>query len=118
MSYGRLFMLSGRLAARLQAEGVQKGSRVCLVVHQDAVACIVSVLAIIRAGAAYVPVDGQDVPGDALAAILENVDPSFVIFCKTAFDRAANFRMPYGCLEVMVTECDQSQVMPASCTFP
>lgn len=113
MSYGRLLMLSGRLAARLQAEGVQRGSRVCIVVHQDAVACIVSVLAILRAGAAYVPVDGQDVPDNSLAAISESVDPTFVIFCKTAFNRAANVRMPYGCLDIMVAECDQSQGMPA-----
>lgn len=112
-SYGRLLMLSGRLAARLQAEGVQRGSCVCLVVHQDALACIVSVLAILRAGAAYVPVHGQDVPDDALAAILENVDPAFVIFCKTGLNRAANIRMPYGCLEDMMAECNQSLVAPA-----
>ena len=113
ISYGRLLMLSGRLAARLQAEGVQRGSRVCLVVHQDALACIVSVLAILRAGATYVPVHGQDVPDDALTAILENVDPVFVVFCKMGLNRAANIRMPYGCLEDMMAECDQYHPMPA-----
>ncbi|KAH9937162.1 uncharacterized protein B0H18DRAFT_189064 [Fomitopsis serialis] len=48
-SYVRLLMLSGRLAARLQKQGVRRGTRVCLVVHHS-IGYIVGMLAVLRLG--------------------------------------------------------------------
>ena len=56
LSYGALWEQSGRLAAALAARGIGRGDRVGIVLPK-APECVVAMLGVLRAGAAYVPVD-------------------------------------------------------------
>jgi amino acid adenylation domain-containing protein len=69
LSYGELRQLSGELADRLRAGGVTPGDRVGLRVDRSEWLPI-AVLAILRAGAAYVPVD-PDWPDDRIRTVLD-----------------------------------------------
>lgn len=70
LTYAQLWSLSGRLAALLQARGIGRGDRVGLL-HPKSVECIVAKLGVMRAGAAYVPVDPR-APGSRAAFVLRN----------------------------------------------
>ena len=55
-TYAQLDALSKQLAAGLQAEGIRPGDRVALQFGRDA-GMIISLLAVLRSGATYVPID-------------------------------------------------------------
>lgn len=56
LSYAELDRLTDQVAASLQSLGVQRGDRVGLYVHKSA-ASVIGVFGIMKAGAAYVPLD-------------------------------------------------------------
>jgi non-ribosomal peptide synthetase component F len=62
ISYGDLNSSANMLAARLRRRGVGRGSRVCLLV-QRSIPMVVGILAALKAGAAYVPLDATIVTG-------------------------------------------------------
>jgi amino acid adenylation domain-containing protein len=67
LSYRELNAQANRLAHRLQREGISRGAKVGLCVERD-VDMVVGVLAILKAGAAYVPLDPEH-PRERLAAM-------------------------------------------------
>ena len=71
LSYGELNRRSGRLAEYLRSEGVTVGSRVALCMDRS-FEMIIGMLAILKAGAAYVPLDPA-YPAERLAYILNEV---------------------------------------------
>ncbi len=77
VSYARLRTDADALAHRLRAAGVAPGDRVALAVRRSP-ELIVAMLAVLRAGAAYVPLD-ERAPVARLAAILDEVDPTVVL---------------------------------------
>ncbi|MGC4812301.1 amino acid adenylation domain-containing protein [Micromonospora sp. DT228] len=83
LTYRELDSRADRLAAALVATGVAPGDRVAVAVPRGA-ALVVSLLATLRAGAAYLPVD-VDYPSARLAAILADARPT----CLVAADDAA-----------------------------
>ena len=81
MSYSDLAEASNALALALAWRGVCKGDKVALQLGRDP-AMIVAMIACLRVGAAFVPVD-SDYPQARKAMILEDADPA-VILCKDA----------------------------------
>ncbi|HEY5707247.1 MAG TPA: amino acid adenylation domain-containing protein, partial [Terrimicrobiaceae bacterium] len=71
LSYGELNHRSGRLAEYLRSEGVTVGSRVALCMDRS-LEMIIGMLGILKAGAAYVPLD-PGYPSERLAYILNEV---------------------------------------------
>jgi amino acid adenylation domain-containing protein len=72
LTYAELDRRAGRLARRLVAEGVRPGSRVVL--HQErSVAAVVAILAVVKAGAVYVPLDTR-YPLDRVNLVLRASD--------------------------------------------
>ena len=71
LSYGELNHRSARLAEYLRSEGVAVGSRVALCMDRS-LEMIIGMLAILKAGAAYVPLDPA-YPAERLAYILNEV---------------------------------------------
>ncbi|OSX58583.1 hypothetical protein POSPLADRAFT_1152876 [Postia placenta MAD-698-R-SB12] len=57
LTYKQLDVLSLHLALNLRGQGVTNGSRVCLLIERSN-AYIIAILAVLRAGAAYIPLDG------------------------------------------------------------
>ncbi len=62
LSYSELLALVGRTAARLHTHGVRRGDRVGVRMPSGGRDLYVSILGIMAAGAAYVPVDADDPP--------------------------------------------------------
>jgi amino acid adenylation domain-containing protein len=73
LTYGQLNARANRLAHRLLAAGVQPDDRVALCAGRS-LALVVGLLAVMKAGAAYVPLDPA-YPADRLAYMLEDSAP-------------------------------------------
>jgi amino acid adenylation domain-containing protein len=77
VSYGELLRRADGLARRLRGAGVGPGVLVGLVLERS-VELVVSLLAIWRAGGAYVPVD-PELPAGRVALMLGDADPAVVL---------------------------------------
>ncbi len=87
LSYGELERRSTRLAALLQARGVRPGATVALALDRST-AAIVALLAILKSGACYLPLDSAYPPA-RLAFMLEDAAATLVV---TSTDKAPAFR--------------------------
>ncbi|WP_208452261.1 non-ribosomal peptide synthetase [Burkholderia gladioli] len=81
LSYAQLNARANQLAHELIALGVQPDSRVGICLQRSS-AMVVGLLAILKAGGAYVPLDPA-YPGERLAHILIDADPSIVLVDTT-----------------------------------
>ncbi len=81
ITYGDLDRVSNGLANELRSLGVKPGSRVCLLV-QRSIAMVVGILAVMKAGGQYVPLDGGIVTDSTLNFVLEDSDASVVLALK------------------------------------
>jgi amino acid adenylation domain-containing protein len=79
-SYAELDRRAGRLAARLAASGAAPGTKIALALPKS-LDLITALLATVRTGAAFVPVDPA-YPRERIAAMLEDCDPLAV--CASA----------------------------------
>ncbi|MEK8051134.1 amino acid adenylation domain-containing protein [Ideonella sp. DXS22W] len=77
LSYAALDAAANRLAQRLAARGVGAGTMVGVALPRS-VALVTALLAIVKAGAAYVPLD-PDYPADRLAFMLEDTAAPVVV---------------------------------------
>lgn len=78
ITYGELDSRANALAHQLRSMGVRPGSRVCLLV-QRSIPMVVGIVAILKAGAAYVPLDGGIVTDSTLAFVLKNSKATLVL---------------------------------------
>ncbi|NDL00647.1 non-ribosomal peptide synthetase [Photorhabdus bodei] len=76
-SYAELNARANRLAHQLIALGVESDQRVAICVARSP-AMVVGLLAVLKAGAAYVPLD-PDYPGERLSHILADVSPVILL---------------------------------------
>ncbi|MEV5594486.1 amino acid adenylation domain-containing protein [Streptomyces sp. NPDC052496] len=81
LTYGGLAAEAGRVAAYLADAGVRRGDRVAVLMERSA-DLVVALLAVWRAGAAYVPVDAG-YPAERIAFLLADAEPAAVV-CTTA----------------------------------
>ncbi|WP_398654162.1 AMP-binding protein, partial [Streptomyces parvulus] len=86
LTYGELDAWSARTAGWLTGQGVGRGSFVAVKLPRS-VELIVALLAITRAGAAYVPVD-PEYPAERVAHILADASPALVIDDPSMLDHA------------------------------
>ncbi|WP_338524404.1 amino acid adenylation domain-containing protein [Pseudomonas batumici] len=77
LDYAGLNARANHLARRLIEDGTQPGELIAICVERGA-AMIVGILAILKAGAAYVPLD-PTYPADRLAAIVEDARPRLLL---------------------------------------
>src|SRR5437867_953111 len=82
LTYSELDDLSRRAGAALVAEGVAPGDRVAVTTRKSA-AAIATLYGVMRAGAAYVPIDPS--AGTRAEVITGNADPTVVIDDPLAF---------------------------------
>ncbi|MBM4392195.1 MAG: amino acid adenylation domain-containing protein [Deltaproteobacteria bacterium] len=86
-TYGRLVTEARSLAAELVRRGVQRGDRVAVISERQA-AFVVHALAVMGAGAAYVPIT-PDTPEHRRARILADAGITVVLTGETTWDRSA-----------------------------
>ncbi|WP_244225105.1 AMP-binding protein, partial [Corallococcus sicarius] len=77
MTYGQLDARANQLAHHLRALGITPGARVGLAVERS-FELVVALLAILKAGAAFVPVD-RNAPVERIAMLLEDADVEVVL---------------------------------------
>ena len=90
LTYGELDRRANRLARHLQASGVRPGDRVALLLERSA-EMVVAILAVLKAGAAYVPLDPA-YPAERLAFTLEDSGASLLV----DLGRPAGGARPHG----------------------
>lgn len=89
ITYGELDRRANALAHRLRAMGVKPGSRVCLLA-QRSVPMVVGIVAILKAGAAYVPLDGGIVTDSTLSFVLKNSRATLVLTLSAYVHRVSD----------------------------
>ena len=97
LSYGELDARASRLARALAGRGVASGVRVALCMERS-VELVVSILATIKAGGTYVPID-PTYPPELLAAMLEDTRCAVVLTHVPTADR-----VPLGNWEIVATD--------------
>ncbi|MFD8621041.1 amino acid adenylation domain-containing protein [Streptomyces sp. NPDC059513] len=85
LPYGELDAEANRLARHLAARGIGPGDFVAVALPRTE-RIVVAVLAVLKAGAAYVPVDPA-YPADRISLMLEDADPALVLTSAQARDR-------------------------------
>jgi amino acid adenylation domain-containing protein len=103
MTYRELEADSNRLAHMLVGQGCQAGDRICLFVEKSPSA-IVAMHAVLKAGAAYVPIDLAS-PAPRVARIIEAAEPRLVLATSAAAPAIdelvadGRLRVPVGLLD-------------------
>ncbi|MGW4551986.1 amino acid adenylation domain-containing protein, partial [Streptomyces violaceorubidus] len=100
-SFGEVEERSNRLARLLRERGAGPGGFVAVVLPRSA-DLVVAVLAVVKAGAAYVPVD-PSYPADRIAYVLQDAGP-----CLVVTDRDTQPVLPESTETVLIDEADVS----------
>ncbi|KAI0340623.1 AMP-binding protein [Trametopsis cervina] len=101
ISYSELDRLSALLADQLRSRGVHRGARVCLVVSRS-IPHIIALLAVLRAGAAYVPLDGALATEVTLRRIVEDASPAYVLVSRVHEQQMRSIDTRYECIESLL----------------
>ncbi|KAI0648045.1 nonribosomal peptide synthetase 12 [Trametes meyenii] len=96
ITYGELDRQANVLANHLRAEGVRPGVRVCLLA-QRSVLMVVGIVAVLKAGASYVPLDGAIVTQSTLEHVLKDSGAKLVLTMNDYVHRVID--TPAFCLE-------------------
>ncbi|TWF80521.1 non-ribosomal peptide synthase protein (TIGR01720 family)/amino acid adenylation domain-containing protein [Pseudonocardia hierapolitana] len=108
VTYAELNARANRLAHRLIAQGVRRGSVVAVVLERS-VELIVALYAVHKAGAAYLPVD-PGYPAERIAFMLDDARPAHVLDDPAAFPTDGDESNP----DVEVTPADPAYVIYTS----
>src|SRR6185295_17729902 len=92
LTYRELEQRANRLARHLRASGMQRGSRVAMLLPRST-DVYVALLGILKAGAAYVPLD-PDHPAERTAYVLENSEAAALITMEELATQHATFAGP------------------------
>ncbi|HYW08458.1 MAG TPA: amino acid adenylation domain-containing protein, partial [Longimicrobium sp.] len=110
LTYGELERRSGQLASHLRATGVRAGDRVGLCVERSA-ATIVGILAILKAGAAYVPLDPA-YPEERIAYMLDDAAARVVVTVAELAERLPAVGVRLVLLDRDAAEIDSAPEAP------
>jgi amino acid adenylation domain-containing protein len=109
LSYAELSAMADRIARRLRAHGVGAGSMVAIGAHRS-VELVAGLIGILRAGAAYVPLD-PDYPPDRLAYMLSDCAAPVLLTQSHLVDR-----MPSSGAAVLLLDDTDSWTEPPAGT--
>jgi amino acid adenylation domain-containing protein len=97
VSYAGLDALSEKLSRRLREMGVQRGSRIGLCLERG-VAAIEALLAVLRSGAVYIPVDPA-YPARRIAYMVEDACCDLVVSCDEFLPLFDGIGVPVYCVD-------------------
>ena len=114
ITYGELDRQANILANHLRGMGVCPGVRVCLLI-QRSVLMVVGIVAVLKAGGAYAPLDGSIVTQSTLEYVLEDSQAKLVLTLKDYVHRVSG--IPALCLED-ISELPQDATKPKDLSAP
>src|SRR5690606_11020989 len=114
LSYEDLDKKSNQFARLLQSFGVKEGDRVGISIERS-IELIVAVIGIIKAGAAYLPLD-RTFPSDRISQIIENYDLACIIYDKTT-SNIANHGVTQFEIENLIARFDEIDDLPLKADF-
>ncbi|KZT42672.1 nonribosomal peptide synthetase 12 [Sistotremastrum suecicum HHB10207 ss-3] len=106
ISYHDLHRKSSNLARHLRHLGVRPGTRVVLLA-QRSIPFVAAILATLKAGGCYVPLDGTIVTDSTLDHVLHDSDAIMVLYMKEYAHRVTGF--PSVCLEEALDHANKSE---------
>jgi len=113
LSYVDLDSQSTRLAACLQEQGISVGGLVALYMHRSP-EMVVALLAILKAGAAYIPLD-TEYPAERLTLMLEDASPGYILTQVALESELDSFEFPHFCIDGDWPEhTDTGRLLPVS----
>ena len=86
ITYAELDRQANILANHLRAQGIRPGVRVCLLV-QRSILMVVGIVAVLKAGGSYVPLDGAIVTQSTLEHVLHDSDAKIVLTMREYLHR-------------------------------
>ncbi|KNZ74091.1 Linear gramicidin synthase subunit C [Termitomyces sp. J132] len=100
ITYGELDQVSDQLAHILRAlpAPIVPGTRVCVLARRS-VAFVAAILATLKAGAQYVPLDAQTITDETLGFIIGDANPSVVLSMAEYLHRVPSGRVPVLSIE-------------------
>lgn len=101
-SYTELHQRANRLANYLQGQGVEKGDWVALCLQRSE-HMVVAILALMKLGATYVPLDPA-YPADRVAYIIENADASMIITQSNLLPALPEHQGSNVCLDALTSQ--------------
>ncbi|KAL0069768.1 hypothetical protein AAF712_003037 [Marasmius tenuissimus] len=104
ITYAELDRQSNFLARHLRKLGVAPGSRVCLLAERS-IYMVIGILAILKAGGGYVPLDGNIASDKTLDHVLNDSKAAAVLVMR-AFKQRIRANLPSICLEDVLSEVD------------
>ncbi|KAJ7253697.1 hypothetical protein B0H12DRAFT_1116236 [Mycena haematopus] len=78
LTFGQLETQANRLARRLRAQGISPGHKVCILSRRS-IYLVVGILAVLKSGGQYVPLDAVTIPDSTLSYVLNDAEPSAVL---------------------------------------
>lgn len=96
ITYGELDRQANILANHLRSSGVRPGVRVCLLV-QRSILMVVGIVAVLKAGGSYVPLDGAIVTQSTLEHVIKDSEAKLVLTMNEYVHRVSG--TPAFCLE-------------------
>ncbi|KAJ7071350.1 putative nonribosomal peptide synthetase [Mycena amicta] len=101
LSFSQLDIQANRLAHRLRAQGIQPGKRVCILARRS-VHLVVAILAVLKSGGQYVPLDALTIPDSTLSYVLNDAKPSIVLAMSEFVHRVSPGPVPTIDLEAVI----------------
>ena len=107
ITYCELQERVSQLAARLQADGLRKGTYVSITMNRS-LEMITAVLAVLKAGGVYVPLE-PFLPCSRVAGILERLDCAYTIITQDQLDKLKEIQKDYSGLKYVYVTDDFSE---------
>ncbi|WP_285600182.1 non-ribosomal peptide synthetase [Kineosporia sp. NBRC 101731] len=116
LSYAEFDHQVNALAQVMVERGVRTGDRVAVLLPRTT-RLVVTLAAVLRAGAAYVPID-PEYPVDRVIAILQDATPTLLVTDTAHAARAAGSRTPEHDVSVLVLDADSAMASAGDVSAP
>jgi non-ribosomal peptide synthetase component F len=119
LTYRQLDVQANRLARRLHTLGISPGKRICILARRS-IYLIVAILAVLKSGGQYVPLDAVTITDTALNYVLDDSKPSAVLVMDE-FAHCLHSRVPTLLLEDIILAdelSDADATKPGDTTSP
>lgn len=119
ITYSELDRQANFLARHLRdIHGVVPGKRVCLLIERS-IFMIIGIVAILKSGASYIPLDGNIVADSTLSHIIQDSEANCVLSLRKYASRVISANVPSICLEdVLATITDAECGKPVDLSNP